>query len=68
VKPAQPRNYHEQKNIILPKSKDVLKACLQSHPKARHRFKGLSKQWKHVSPALILVYFGIICITGATKI
>jgi hypothetical protein len=51
-----------------PKSKDALKACFQSHPKVRHRFKGLSKQWKHLSPGFILVYFWIICIVGATKI
>jgi hypothetical protein len=51
-----------------PKSKDVLKACLQSHPKARHCFKGLSKQWKHATPGFSFVYFGIICFVGATKI
>ena len=51
-----------------PKAKHILQACQSSHPEARHRFKGLSKQWKHVTPGFILVYFGILCIVGATKI
>jgi hypothetical protein len=48
-------------------SKPILLPCHSSHPESRHRFKGLSKEWKHVTPGFILVYFGIICILGATK-
>ncbi len=51
-----------------PKSKHILKACLQSHADARHRFKGATKKWRNVTPGFILVFFGIICILGATKI
>jgi hypothetical protein len=51
-----------------PKSKHILISCLQSHANARHRFKGLTKPWKNVTPGFILVFFGIICILGATKI
>jgi hypothetical protein len=50
-----------------PKSKHRLQPCPASHPDSRHRFKGLSKKWKPVTPGFILVYFGIICILGATK-
>jgi hypothetical protein len=38
-----------------PKSKQHLQPCHSSHPDSRHRFKGLSKQWKHVTPGFILV-------------
>jgi hypothetical protein len=51
-----------------PESKEMLKACLQSHVDARHRFKGATKKWRNVTPGFILVFFGIICILGATKI
>jgi hypothetical protein len=51
-----------------PKSKQHQKPCHSSHPDSRHRFKGLSKQLKHMTPGFILVYFGIICILGATKL
>ena len=50
-----------------PKSKHRLQPCPSSHHDSRHRFKGLSKKWKPVTPGFILVYFGIICILGATK-
>ena len=51
-----------------PKSKHRLQPCPSSHPDSRHRFKGLSRKWKPVTPGFILVYFGVICILGATKI
>jgi hypothetical protein len=51
-----------------PKSKHILKAFLQSHANARHHFKGFTKPWKNVTPGFILVFFGIICILGATNI
>ncbi len=50
-----------------PKSKHMLKACPRSHPEARHRFKGATKKWRNVTSGFILVFFGIICILGATK-
>jgi hypothetical protein len=49
----------EEEHGNEPKSKDVLKACSWSRPKARHYFKGLSKEWKDVTPGFILVYFGV---------
>jgi hypothetical protein len=51
-----------------PKLNFILKPCLQSHAKARHRYKGATKKWRNVTPGFILVFFGIICIIGATKI
>jgi hypothetical protein len=50
------------------RSKQMLIACPKSHANARHCFKGAAKKWRNVTPGFILIFFGIICILGATEI
>jgi hypothetical protein len=53
-------------------SRNVLVACDKAHPQARHRFKGGTRasrnHWRSVTPGYVLVFLGVLCVLGATKL